>query len=795
MKSSGLIAPVRLGLVSAAALLPLVLLAQTAPVPAASSDAAPTTTNDETVRLSQFDVTADHDVGYRSMNSADATRMNTPLEDIPMNVTVYNQKFIEDILATSTDQLMAYEPAVVKTSENDGFIARGSTSVGTNYLDGFPQATGFTSQPLANIERVEVIQGPDAVLYGSGDYGATIDRITKKPLPNPFDSMRTIFSDYHSNRTEYDFNSGAFPAPGGQVMARLDGAEQRGYSWFGQRIREDDASPSLRWRSKDQKTNAVVEFFYDWIDNQSSWETPVHLGDPHGITTGDGVYHKYSRRENYDIAPDFRHVTRQVVSADVTHIFNDHFQLRTQAQYASRNQHDIETFAENAAITILRDTVLVARTYREQDAIARNYNWRTEGVGNVVWGPAHERILAGVSVIDQYNFTHNQQAPSNYGGLTGTALTGSGRNTSGGSEFNYFPNLTLAQFEANPNLAGYNTNLVMPLNLLDRGSEPQIPGLDQRPILYPNALSTGFTAAQDYYVNDQLGFFDERLIAVAGMRYSMDTNKGVNFLSGTFPNEVLRAVPALTAQWASAITSSYGLVYHLNQAKTLTVYGNLNTSFTPVFTVQPDGSLLPAQRANQEEVGFRFALLHNRVTGLLDYYSLLQNHVAQADPSNPGYFLEINGQRTKGVQLTLNTNITDNWLAFGGVNYTHAYNEITGVPQYLQPNMRGTLFTKYRFNSGWLNNFSLSFGAIYTGSRPIQTTTVSRVEPNWAVPAEWRFDAIAGYRFAQSKRVTYDISLKITNVFDNQNLYYVAQTYRYTIDPGRQWQMVLGCHF
>ena len=155
MKSSGPIAPVRLGLLSAAALLPLLAPAQTTPAPdAPAAPAAAAAASDETVRLSQFDVTADHDVGYRSMNSADATRMNTPLEDIPMNVTVYNQKFIEDILATSTDQLMAYEPAVVKTSENDGFIARGSTSVGTNYLDGFPQATGFTSQPLANIERV-----------------------------------------------------------------------------------------------------------------------------------------------------------------------------------------------------------------------------------------------------------------------------------------------------------------------------------------------------------------------------------------------------------------------------------------------------------------------------------------------------------------------------------------------------------------------------------------------------------------------------------------------------------------
>ena len=436
--------------------------------------------------------------------------MNTALEDIPMSVTVCNQKFIEDIMATSTDQLMAYEPSatvVGKMTENDAFIARGSTSVGTNYLDGFPQATGFTSQPLANIERVEVIKGPDAVLYGSGNYGATIDRITKKPLPNPADSLRTIFSDYHSSRSEYDINTGKVPFIGGQsLMYRVDGAEQRGYSWFGQRIREDNVSPSVAWQP-DPNDKLVVEFFYDWIDNQASWETPVHNGNPEGIVTGDGVFHEYSRRENYNYPSDFRHVTREVTSADYTHIFSDHLQIRTQAQYAGRDQHDIESFAENAALTILKDTVLVARTRRQQDAIARNYNWRAEAVGHWNFGPINERILAGMAVIDQYVSTHNQQAPSNYGPqLTGTALTGNGRNTSGGSEFNYFPTLTFAQFEANPNLAGYNTNLLMPLNLLDRGTEPGLPPVSAGPTNVRQRAVHGLHGlAGLLYANNQVG--------------------------------------------------------------------------------------------------------------------------------------------------------------------------------------------------------------------------------------------------------------------------------------------------
>lgn len=772
-------------------------IGQTAPAtpPPAPATTTSATAKDETVTLSQFEVTANQDVGYRSTNSANATRMNTPLEDIPMSVTVYNEKFIDDILATSTDQLMAYEPSVVKTTENDGFIARGSTSVGTNYLDGFPQATGFTSQPLANIERVEVIKGPDAVLYGAGNYGATIDRITKKPRPNAAYSLREILSDYHSSRTEYDANSGYLPFIGGKTLGlRVDGALQRGYSWFGQRIREDDISPSITWEPN-QDNKLTLSYFYDWIDNQASWETPVHAGNPEGIVTGDGVFHKYDRRENFNSPGDFRHVARQVTSLDYTHIFGEHLQFRTQMQYAGRNQHDIETFAENSAITILHDTVLVARTRRQQDAIARNYNGRAELLGHWNFKWLNERILGGTAIIDQYTYTHNQQAPSNYGGLTGTALTGNGRNTSGGSEFNYFPNLTLAQFEADPHTAGYNTNLLLPLNLLDRGNEPAVPPLSSGPIMYDNALSKGFTGSTDFYVNDQVSFFNDRFFIVGGLRHSVDINKSINYIQGTFPNETFRAVPALTSQWAGADTHSYGLVYHLTADKSLSLYGNMNTSFTPTYQINPDGSLLQPQQAHQKEAGLRFGFLRNRITGLVSYYDLLQDHVVQADPLRVGYFVQVDGQRTKGVDFNINTNITDNWLAFGGVAYAHAYAKSTGIPQYLQPSTRGTLFNRYTFTRGRFTGLNLNFGAIYTGSRPIQVATVSRTEPSWGVPAWWRFDGIVGYRIQNTGRFRYDINFKVTNIADNQKIYYVAQPFRYTIDPGRQWQAVFAIRF
>ncbi|MEI8259583.1 MAG: hypothetical protein WCJ30_28290, partial [Deltaproteobacteria bacterium] len=68
---------------------------------------------------------------------------------------------------------------------------------------------------------------------------------------------------------------------------------------------------------------------------------------------------------------------------------------------------------------------------------------------------------------------------------------------------------------------------------------------------------------------------------------------------------------------ADGRTKSFGAVWHLNAAKTFSLYGNLNNSFDPEYRTQPDGSPLDPQVGKQKEVGLRFSLLRGRVSGLV----------------------------------------------------------------------------------------------------------------------------------------------------------------------------------
>lgn len=734
---------------------------------AQSTPAKPVTAvNEEAVSLSAFEVTTSRDVGYMSTNAAEATRMDTPLENIPMNVTIFNQQFIDDLLATDTSQLLAFDASSVVRTENDGFLARGFSSVGSSFVNGFAQTTGFGSQPLANIERVEVLEGPSAVLFGSGGYGATYNRITKQPRPTSFTSFRTTISDDHSYRVEFDNNSGRLPIFGGdKISYRLNAVRDRGTTWFGQRKGEDVFAPSIAWNIG-PGTKAVFEYIYNWQDRQASWETPIHNGSK-GFVTGDGVYRITPRNIHWGVPDDFRRNTRQSLSTDFRHAFSSALQFRAQVQYETRLQAQTETVANGTTVSILRDTVLVGRYWRSIPRTTRTYRTRDEFVWKVHTGPISHQFLFGIGWQQQYDRNTTYQSAA------------SGNNNS-------YPNLTYAQFLANPALGGYtNSTLLFPVNLFNHGGDPATPDLAHRPPAPLTGDAQSYTANEDYYVNDVFSFAEDRAYVVAGVRHTSFQRKNITWNKGA----VLLASAPTSYNVDAATTTSIGATWHLNAAKTLSLYGNLNTSFAPQFNIQPDGSDLANESGKQKEVGLRFDLFKGRVQGLVDYFDILQNNVTSADPARLGYFIQKNGQRSSGFELKLNARVTDNWSIMGSGADTDARNDITGLTLDLQPQYKVSVINTYNFSKGALKGLRLTLAQIYMGERPL-TVSTARGETDWGpMPSYWNHDIIAGYKLRiPHSKLAWDLLFKVSNFTNNTDEYYVGAWHRFTILPGRQWQ-------
>ena len=198
------------------------------PLSAQVAPPAPATPSAPPVELSVFEVTSARDIGYQSTHAAEVTRMNTAIGDIPMNVTILNQEFLEDTLARSTEDVLEYVPGFVATSNNDSWTVRGFANANTKFLNGFLQQESIGKVSLANVERVEVLKGPAAVLYGQGGYAATVNRVTKRPLPRNVTTFRGSYGPVESWRAELD-TSGPVGSSASPVRYRVTAVYDDGY--------------------------------------------------------------------------------------------------------------------------------------------------------------------------------------------------------------------------------------------------------------------------------------------------------------------------------------------------------------------------------------------------------------------------------------------------------------------------------------------------------------------------------------------------------------------------------------
>ncbi|NEQ42346.1 MAG: TonB-dependent receptor [Leptolyngbya sp. SIOISBB] len=146
--------------------------------------------NDEEVI--QIGVTGEDQDDYVVPNATTATRTDTPLRDVPQSIQVIPQQVLEDQGTIRLNDAVRNVSGVV-TSSNDPrgqrFIIRGFDSASV-LRDGFrltDGATGNSGFPeLANIEQIEVLKGPAAILFGSLEPGGVINLVSERPLSEPF---------------------------------------------------------------------------------------------------------------------------------------------------------------------------------------------------------------------------------------------------------------------------------------------------------------------------------------------------------------------------------------------------------------------------------------------------------------------------------------------------------------------------------------------------------------------------------------------------------------------------------
>ena len=122
--------------------------------------------------------------GYLATNSVTATKTDTPLIDIPQTINVVTRDQLDDQAHHSLADILRYIPGTTVgqgEGNRDQITLRGQNTTADFFLDGVRDDVQYY-RGLYNIERVEILKGPYALIFGRGGGGGIINRVQKSPL-------------------------------------------------------------------------------------------------------------------------------------------------------------------------------------------------------------------------------------------------------------------------------------------------------------------------------------------------------------------------------------------------------------------------------------------------------------------------------------------------------------------------------------------------------------------------------------------------------------------------------------
>ncbi|MBB5391810.1 MULTISPECIES: TonB-dependent siderophore receptor [unclassified Herbaspirillum] len=211
-----------------------------------------------------------------------ATRTAADLRDVPQTVNSVNMEDAASYGAQTMAGALAGVPGVTNNSDTrfDSFKIRGFSSAGDVFLDGIRDDAQYV-RSLGNIERIEILKGPAAVLYGRGSGGGVINRISKQPGADVQSSLKLFAGSYSRLGFAADVNK----VLSEQWAMRINAGREHANSF-----RDDVNSarqyiaPSLKW--DDGRTSWLLQAEFSEFDRTPDRGMPAwrrNAGSPYQL--------------------------------------------------------------------------------------------------------------------------------------------------------------------------------------------------------------------------------------------------------------------------------------------------------------------------------------------------------------------------------------------------------------------------------------------------------------------------------------------------------------------------------
>lgn len=236
--------------------------------------------------------------GYNPPTATTATKIEAPLRDMPQTVNVVPQELIRDQAARSMQDALRNVPGIGLSSgdgQRDQVSIRGFSAIADQFIDGL-RDDALYFRDLSNIERIEVIKGPAAVLYGRGSSGGLINRVTKKPGID-LTGVTGQLGRWNQRRGEFDV---ARVYRSGDVAVRMAGAAERADSYRDKQFLDREAvSPSIAFKLGSD-TQLLVQTEYLDDRRVTDFGIPAFRGRP--VDVSPSTYYGAANARDVDVS-------------------------------------------------------------------------------------------------------------------------------------------------------------------------------------------------------------------------------------------------------------------------------------------------------------------------------------------------------------------------------------------------------------------------------------------------------------------------------------------------------------
>jgi iron complex outermembrane receptor protein len=740
--------------------------AQTAPP-------APEKKSDEVITLSEFSVKAEDDRGYVASETMTGSRINTKIIDLPYSTVNLTSEFFEDFGVLELDDSLTFIGGFTGLSIGGGFNLRGFSAT-SQLRDGFYRLGRYGQ---SNVDRIEIIRGPNAAIYGRSSPGGMINMISKQPKNQASQSLSFSNGSYDTRREKLEMTGPLANTSLGktsyiltlsQYERRFDGeyAHTRNNEFYGA-IKHDFTNGA--------HLMLTAEYFLNIRHAPNS--APPLVTDAKGTaaTTDDVVVGYATNLAKYNAFGPNSELNRgsATYTAAYDKRISDVWSFRVASQYFRARRWDFNQNTGWGAITINPANGAAptsARGATPTKGLIQEDGGGFQGDLVAHYYLANHTIENKTLLTLDFNDYYRWDPTFNYAGAT------------------------------NPEIVAWNSVRTV---TLDRNTLTPVAPLSYFPSFFKwgqESLANRTRRRASSFggnLKQQAFLFQNRLIAYAGFRYDAVRFSERDY-TVVFPNLGVGPGNGVLRRWEHQLKPNVG--FNAKISSNLRAYGSYSESYFVDQTVRPAVIADPnfkAETAKGVDYGIKGAFFEDRLNFTLGGYYISRYNVSVSDfvesPLGSGNFitqtLYDGDQLVRGWEADLSWRMTES-LTLGGsfANVNSKYTDFgSASPLTVGRSVanvtpeNGSLYAKYNFNQGALKGLSLNALTSYVSSTPSEQPNAGDTYANvsgkrvltsstyqWKLRTPsyivWNFGA--HYRLPRLKNFEQTLGLNVNNAFD-----------------------------